>query len=92
MVIEMTKQFMVSLMLLVTLVAPASLGPLEAAHSETVLAPTNLRNSDTNAGEVDVLTETDELDEFLASFSQWLDKFLDSDANRNTSVISIWNH
>lgn len=83
MVIEMTKQFMVSLMLLASLIVPTSLGPLEAAHSETGLAPT---------GEVDVLTETDELDEFLASFSQWLDKFLDSDANRNTSVISIWNH
>lgn len=92
MVIEMTKKIMVSLMLLVILVAPAWIGPLEAAHSEAVLEQTNLRNPDTNAGEVDVLTETDEFDELLASFSQWLDKFLASDATRNTSVISIWNH
>lgn len=88
----MTKQFMVSLMLLVILVAPAGIGPLEAADREAVLPPANLRNPDANAGEVDLLTETNELDEFLASFSQWFDKFLDSAATRNTSAISIWNH
>ena len=92
MVIEMTKQFMVSLMLLVILVAPAGIGPLEAAQSDAVLAPTNLRNPDANAGEVDVFTETDDLADLLAGFSQWFDKFLASDASRNTSVISIWNH
>jgi len=88
----MTKQFMVSLILVVSLIAPISVGSLEAANSEAVLQPANIRNPDENAAAVDVLTETDDLDDLLASFSQWLDKFLASDATRNTSVISIWNH
>ncbi len=88
----MTKYFMVSLILMVTLVAPAGIGPLEAMHSEAIFEPTNLRSPDTNSGEVDAITETDEFDELLAVFLQWLDKFLASDASHNTSVISIWNH
>jgi len=92
MVMEMTKQFMVSLILTVTLVASAGMGPLEAAPSEAVLAPSNLNSTETHIGEVDVITETDVFADLFAAFLQWLDKFLASDANRNTSVISIWNH
>ncbi len=88
----MTKQFVFSLMLMVSLIAPISLGSMEAAHGEAVLAPTNLLNPYASESEVDVITETDELADLLDSFSQWLDKFLASDATRNTSVISIWNH
>ena len=86
----MTKQIIVSLLLMFTLAS--SVGVLEAAHSDVVLTPTHLRTSDDNAGEVDVFTESDYLADLLASFSQWLDKFLASDATRNTSVISSWNH
>jgi hypothetical protein len=88
----MTKQGIVSLLLLVGLIVPTGLGTVEAAHSEAVLAPISLGNPDVNAIEVGIEAETDVLEELLASFTQWLDKFLASDATRNTSVISIWNH
>ena len=88
----MTKQGIVSLLLLVSLIVPTGLGNVEAAHSEAVLSPTSLRNPDANASEVGIEAETDVLEELLASFSQWLEKFLASDATCNTSVISSWNH
>lgn len=87
----MTKKCIVSLLLLVSLIVPTGMGTVQAAQSETVLA-LNLRNPDASAAEVDVIAETDVLADLLASFSQWLDKFLASDATRNTSVISSWNH
>lgn len=88
----MTKQGIVSLLLLVSLIVPTGWGTVEAAHSEAVLSPTSLRNPDANASEVGIEAETDDLADLLASFSQWLEKFLASDATRNTSVISSWNH
>ena len=56
------------------------------------VAPARELKAPKKASKVGIEAETDVLEELLASFSQWLEKFLASDATRNTSVISSWNH
>ena len=87
----MTKQWKLYLVLMAILVL-SSAGSLEASKSDTLLAPQNFSDAEYNTGESGVITEIDEWETLLTSVSQWLDTFLTSDASRNTSVISIWNH
>lgn len=88
----MRKQLWISQALLVILVVMASMGSLEAAQNEEVSKPQNFRDEADNTADGEMVDKSDDWVELLASFSQWLDKFLASDASHNTSAISIWNH
>ena len=82
MVIEMTKQFVLSLVLCVTLVAATGLDSVFAAPCDAAL----------EASEPCEEASAFEEEDILAIFLQWLDRILDSAAAGHTSVISIWNH
>ena len=82
MVIEMTKQFVLSLVLCVTLVAATGVDSDFAAPCDAAL----------EASEPCEEASAFEEEDILAIFLQWLDRILDSAAAGHTSVISIWNH
>ena len=79
---EMTKQFVLSLVLCVTLVAATGVESGFAAPCDAAL----------EASEPCEEASAFEEEDILAIFLQWLDRILDSAAAGHTSVISIWNH
>ena len=78
----MTKQFVLSLVLCVTLVAATGVESGFAAPCDAAL----------EASEPCEEASAFEEEDILAIFLQWLDRILDSAAAGHTSVISIWNH
>ena len=78
----MTKQFVLSLVLCVTLGAATGVESGFAAPCDAAL----------EASEPCEEPGAFEEEDFLAIFLQWLDKILDSAAAGHTSAISIWNH
>ena len=78
----MTKQFVLGLVLCVTLVATAGVDSVFAAPCDAAL----------DAAEPCEEAGAFEEEDIMAIFLQWLDKILDSAAAGHTSAISIWNH
>ncbi len=78
----MTKQFVLGLVLCVTLVATAGVDSVFAAPCDAAL----------EAAEPCEEAGAFEEEDIMAIFLQWLDKILDSAAAGHTSAISIWNH
>ena len=78
----MTKQFVLSLVLCVTLVAATGVESGFAAPCDAALEASE------PCEEAGAFEEQD----ILAIFLQWLDRILDSAAAGHTSAISIWNH
>ena len=78
----MTKQFVLGLVLCVTLGATAGVDSVFAAPCDAAL----------EAAEPCEEAGAFEEEDIMAIFLQWLDKILDSAAAGHTSAISIWNH
>ena len=79
---EMTKQFVLSLVLCVTLVAATGVDSVFAAPADAALEASEPYE------EVGAFEEED----ILAIFLQWFDRIFESAAAGHTSVVSIWNH
>ena len=91
----MMKKFrfgLVGLTLLVQFITPVGMAFCEAAPNETHQQIAATRNPDAGAGEADIIEETEFFDELLANISTWMESFLISEATRNTSAVSSWNH
>ena len=79
---EMTKHFVLSLVLCVTLVAATGVDSVFAAPADAALEASEPYE------EVGAFEEED----ILAIFLQWFDRIFESAAAGHTSVVSIWNH
>lgn len=77
---EMTKQIMFRILLLVALVAATGMDTVVAAPCDVLLEQNELSE------------DTDVFEDVLAAVLQWFDKMFDSEAAGHTSAVSIWNH